>query len=231
MAYTPVLNDILEMRVVTQDQTSIPQLGINRVYWSVSGITGLGVTQGQIAAFLDGLLSVNYLPLMPASCLYRGVSIQKVSPTPPVVAASAIAHSGTGTGAGALFPAQATILVSLQTAMAGRAFRGRIFLPFISTTYLTGTEVPAAGAIVLAANIGGVLDETQLVTVGANATTITPVIWHRKGYGYKSGPPVVPINPATIGTVTAITGSTAVAKWATIRRRGDYGRANATLPF
>ena len=231
MAYTPVLNDLLEMVVVTQDQTASPQLGLNRVFWQVSGITGLGVTQGQIAAFLDGLLSPFYVSIMPATALYRGVYIQRVFPTPVQIKAGSVTHNATGTAGGTMLPSQVSVLVSLQTAVAGRAFRGRIYLPFISNAFITGSEAPNAALVTVALNIGTVISAAQLVTVGANATAITPVLWHRKGFGFKKGPPVVPINPATIGTITAITGSSAAAKWATIRRRGDYGRPNSLLPI
>jgi hypothetical protein len=57
-----------------------------------------------------------------------------------------------GTGAAAEVPAGVALCVTLKTALAGRGYRGRVYLPGLDTTAVTA----ATGAIVAAANTAAV---------------------------------------------------------------------------
>jgi len=76
-----------------------------------------------------------------------------------------------GTGAAAEVPAGVALCVTLKTAMSGRGYRGRVYLPGLDTTAVTA----ATGAIVAAANTAAVNFVTAIQTALA-ASGITLAI-------------------------------------------------------
>jgi hypothetical protein len=222
MAYRPALNDVLESRFVTFDPSPPPQVGINTLRWLVTSIVAGGVTQQQIAAFLDGIAAADYKARMPPATSYRGVSVQKINPLPRVLAEMSIANAGIGTAAAGQTPTQVAALVKLATARAGKAFRGRLYMPFLpSAAILANGNLDPVFTVALALSMS-LLIIPQSIVVGGATTNITPVIFHAKGYGTP---------PVGVRTTDVITGSSASPLLATIRRRGNYGRPQAAAPF
>jgi hypothetical protein len=222
MAYTPQPNDILEVRFVTFDPTPPTQVGINVMHWLVSTLTGVGVTQGDIAADLDAAAAPLYKLLLANPTSYRGVMVQKIWPAPRQLAEVSIGNAGVGTAGALQAPTQVAGVLKFTTAKAGRAFRGRIFVPFLSTSSLTAGGNQAAGYFTDLNNLGTMLTTPRLVTVGGNATPISPVVWHAKNFGKP---------PAGIHTYDPILLATPSTLLGTQRRRGNYGRVNASSPI
>lgn len=76
----------------------------------------------------------------------------------PLVASTSAAAAGTG--AGTALPPGDALVVTLRTANAGRAFRGRLFLPGFDTSALAAGGVAAAGTVT---------DSTSFVTAVQSA--------------------------------------------------------------
>ncbi len=78
----------------------------------------------------------------------------------PVVASTSAAAAGTG--AGTALPPGDALCVTLRTALAGRSYRGRVFLPGLDATALAAGGVAAAGTVT---------DATSFVTALQTALT------------------------------------------------------------
>lgn len=222
MAYTPVLNDILELRVVTFDPSPPTQLGINVVHLRVNQVLAGGVQLSDIVAAYDAAIAPVYKIALSLSCSYRGCAIQKIWPLPRTVRETSVANAGPGLAGADQVPTQVAGLIKVPTNNAGRPFRGRAYISFLATTSITAQGNATAGYILALNNLADQLFKTIAVSVGAATTRQNPVIWHPRGYGNP---------PANAKTSTDITAAFASPLLATQRRRGNYGRINASTPF
>lgn len=105
-----------------------------------------------------------------------------------------------GTAAGEPLPPQVSMVVSLQTAVANRAGRGRFYLP-------APTVASVSAHVIASATIAAVAAAAGALFAGLDAGTITPVIYHRTG--------------SMAGTVTNLTSARVGSVFDTQRRRRD----------
>lgn len=107
-----------------------------------------------------------------------------------------------GTGAAAEVPAGVALCVTLKTAMAGRGYRGRCYLPGLDTTAVTA----ATGAIVPAANTAAVNFITAVQTaLAASGITLAIAEPPRNAYTSLITGVNIPQRSATVTPVTSIT--------------------------
>lgn len=222
MAYIPVLSDILEVRAYVFDPVSPVQIGINVHHYRVTGISNGGCSQGQIAGTFDASLAALMKPLITDNVTYRGILVQKVWPKPVVTAEGSAANAGPGTGGATAMPTQVSPLIKKVTAKAGRAFRGRTYIPFPPMAAATAQGNMTAGYNITMQSLAAYLRGVITVTVVTVQTVLQPVIWHRNGYGQP---------PVNIGGNDDVTDTFAMTLFATQRRRGNYGRVNASSPI
>lgn len=206
------VNDIY--RVTVGCQWGV-QAGVNVTHWFVSAIGGASVNDSDIAAHFDATFAVLYKPLIHNNSRYEGVKVQKIRPLPVSLAAISTANAGVGTGGAAALPPQVAGLISLRTAFSGRAFRGRIYLPFPGEgDNIDATGRPEVLYVNTATTLGTALVTPQVVTAGANTATLRCGIYRRSNF--------------TINTVQA---AIVRSLWATQRRRGDFGQPNPLGPL
>jgi hypothetical protein len=136
--------------------------------------------------------------------------------TPPMTVAFRQTAASSGTAIGNLTPRQVSCLIGTQTAIAGRANRGRVYIPFPSDTFVSAAgELTGAGFAILV-NIASALGPAVTLTFGGATTNMALTVRH---------PDVavpVPHTPSTTDVVSMVP----AALLATQRRRGDYGRSN-----
>jgi hypothetical protein len=222
MAYQVQTLDVLEARIITFDPTAPSQVGINVMHWQVTSTVGVGVSQQLIAAALDTRIAALYKNLISSSVTYRGVIIQKVWPLPRVVAEFSVASTSGGSTAATQAPTQVAGLVSFRTAKAGRAFRGRMYLPFLGSGSIDAGGNATAPYVTALQAFATALIPALTVTSAGNSNTMTPQIYHPRGYG------APPVNLHSVDTIVSATASPLLA---TIRRRGNYGRSNSSSPI
>jgi hypothetical protein len=223
MPYVAALGDIFELTTVSQDSTAPnSQVGLMKTHYIVSVLGATPPTQTQIAIAMDnaqGLAAQMKLWLNNQS-LYRGVMVQKIYPIPagkPAVEFT-VANAGAGTAGAQQLPRQSCGLIYATTAKAGRAFRGRNYLPFPAAALQNATlDQPSAAAVAILGGVATILYGTFVVSVGGVLTTLTPIIFHRKAN--KAGTTVA-------NGYDPILNFGGRLLWATQRRRGDYGRQN-----
>jgi hypothetical protein len=191
------------------------QASVMRRAYRMSSPLGTGRTFGQVLTHFAALVPVVVKPLLHQSAFYAGLGIRGVKGFTLSNAAPAYddANSGIGTGGLNPLPSQVAGLVTLVTNSAGRHGRGRVYVPFPAQSDVSGLEVPTAAYVAKLDSLGGFLDDVQTVAAGGNSVTLTPCI----------------VNRDLISTID-IVNFRSRTKWATQRRRGDYGPGNAT-PF
>jgi hypothetical protein len=209
-----VTGDVWQLKVYTYQGN---QLGLNVLFYRLGISTGSPTAENQIQSIYTQIGAV-LLPLLENTAIYYGLGLTRwmVRPTP-----SAIYYQNGGAagaaGAGPL-PGQTTGMITKLTGLGGRANRGRVYVPFPARASATGSPlIPTVGYVTaLAAYAGVILTNLTTTDGGLNGQTWLPVLKHGNAF-----PP----------SVTLINGATPRQKWATQRRRGDYGRANQIPPF
>lgn len=205
------LNDIYKVRIVCNTDT---QIGMNVTYWK-EVLTGDPVVPAlSFALALDAILAPLYRGFMSPDALYRGLDCQLISPTVGL-AFTSVGNTGAGSAGGANIPQQVSGLLAWKSVPASRASRGRTYIPFPSTSFSdpTGYMLPAGQAALDA--IRAALVATCVVP-GATIPSQYQMV-HRQKTG--AGP------PPTFSYNTIVEGLSR-DRFATQRRRGQYGRRN-----
>lgn len=190
------------------------QLGINVCHYRVANVTA-SPTDQDAANALDAIAAPLYQQLLPQAVTYHGVRLRvaKVLPAPMAVTTSLLA--GPGTIASDVMSLQTCGMVTKRTVLAGRAYRGRMYIPFPPETRNDPTGVPSAAYVADLATLATAICLSVTPVAGGGGTCdLIPVLYHR-------------------GTASSTDLSTIVArrKWATQRRRSDYGKPNLIPPW
>lgn len=188
------------------------QVSVNVLHYRVESQTGNGAFPSQVADAMANKVSDEMKALLSAEALYAGLSVQRIAPGVPDVQTYSTIGAGAGLVVGDLLPRQTCGIITKRTVFAGRAYRGRVYLPFPSEasndTDSTPTAVYLGDLDLLAAEL------VDPVTAGAggDTTSIVPVLKNKLPHAEW---------PRLVVCV-------ARDKWATQRRRGSYGQANVS---
>lgn len=217
MASTLTVGDVLRVQGIC---TMGVQTALNTAHYVVSNVTGGGLTDTQLAVEFDQLVSGPYKAWLPTQAAYFGVLVQRIFPVPQYAHQIGNAGAGPGTGGGGALPGEVSGLAALRTNFAGRAFRGRLFIPFPAGNSVAAGPIPLAlspAALTLMGEIVGNLAQSVTFAVGGASISLTCVVFHRKAN--KAG-------TTTPNGVTPITSFALETLLADQRRRSARGRAN-----
>lgn len=205
-----ILNQYVEIKAYTYLDN---QLGINVHYGYLDAMTAGPVASAAgtnaISTYMAGLLK----PIITSAALYLGVSVRQsgggiAGPWATVWSKTA---QGYGTGGADPLPKQATGLFTKITPIGGRSGRGRTYVPFPSTTDCEPDGNPTAAYIVKL---------NSYATAVSNVRPIPGLFDIRFGL----------MRWNTLASFKAVTDYSSRDRFATQRRRGDYGRVNAIPP-
>jgi hypothetical protein len=206
----PIVGDFLQIRVNCQ---AASQLSQNVLHYRVASTGGGGHTLQQLADGFRAQIDNQYRAWMPATATFNGCTVQNLSP-PRTNPFQSVAAAAAGTSAGDLAPRQASGLISTRTALGGRANHGRIYVGFLSSTFVDADGELDAGGLAVLVGVAGALGPTVTITTGPLSDQLQLVVRHPD-----AGAP-----PTPQGTdIVAIQAQLLIA---TQRRRGDYGRQN-----
>lgn len=195
-----------------------PQVGMNTLYLDCLSVAGVTPEEGDLVDHLSTLFSIPYKAAMGAPAEYVGADVQNVSGLPPFpIQSASIIGQGNGTFNANLLPTQICGVIHLKTALTGRAYRGRIYIPFPGDTSQTAADypMPTGAYLTVLAGFSAILDTNVTVTGAGGGTAILQwVLHHNKN---KAG-----VTPSP----TPIIDAPASVLFGTQRRRGNYGRQN-----
>jgi hypothetical protein len=212
MPYIPVVGDYLLVRHAC---AMTNQVSFNNIVYQVRSVAGGGVTDQAIVTTVDGLVAPLMKVILGNNASWYGTSLGKIWPLPRTATVIETGNAGVGTAVTPSQPGQVAGIIKGKTDLAGHKQRARLYLPFV---YEGGndtiTNVPTAAAIAHFNTIAAQVYTPYTVTVGMNSTTVVPVVFHRLTH-----------------TSNDITAYGPGLKWATQKRRGNYGQPNVFPPF
>jgi hypothetical protein len=200
------------------------QASVNRHYYRVATTDATSITDLDVATHFAGL-ATEYTNLLAGTANYNGCIARIINRVPLPV--RQVAPNLTGGTAGAVgLPRQTSGIISVYTALAKQANRGRLYLPFPATASDQTNGIPTNAYVAALNSLATVIFAVTNITgaLGGNATLV-PVLLHPQITKLNPAPP-----PKRIVTRAAAVTDVSVwfsrQVWATQRRRGSYGRAN-----
>lgn len=189
------------------------QIGINVLHYRCSATAGTSTTDLSFATALEAAVADAYRDLLVNDARFRGVGVKRLFPTPPTIEITSTVLADNGLVDGVPLPKQTCGIITKQTASAGRAFRGRVYVPFPGDIDNTGEGAPINTYVARLTALAGILEGSLLVGTAPNTAQMQPIIYHRGGLA-----------------PTDVFNCFGRPRWGTQRRRGDYGPTNAITP-
>lgn len=207
MAYTIAAGDSLQVAFASRLGN---QLGVNVRGFKVQAQIGTGLDSTGLLAALDALYKPLYLNILPQLAEYSYTSMKRLKPTASDLEVKTSAGAAGGIASDPC-TSQSAVVVTLGTGFAGRANRGRMYIPFPPLSGLLNSTPPTPTLIyqALIAQLAAQYVSVNVVTTGGNGWTLLPVL-------LKPAP-----NPDVLITTYIVRG-----KFGTQRRRGSYGKTN-----
>lgn len=209
--YTPVVDDWLRLTIYCQEGD---QVANNVFYFQLIGITGGGLDLKTISSLFGGRVKGAYAALMNNEARYYGCKAE-VPFKVPVPQWQTTSAPQNGTAGETPLPRQTAGIITWYTEVIGKSKRGRTYIPFpAAEDQDTPNDRPTPGYV---ANLNGLAD---LLTIDVELND---------GAG-NSAVLALGIRSQLLGTFEDVESYVSRYKWATQRRRGDYGQSNST-PF
>lgn len=203
MADLLATNDVLEVRLISNFRN---QYAINVRHFRI-GTTLVGApTLDQAASAFEAKFAPLYKACMSSVAQWYGLTARRVTPGQSLESVTASLR-GIGSVAGDPVPSQVAAVISLRSAIPGRAFRGRMYVPFASEADNGTDGRPSAQYIGNANAIAIPLSQSTVYVLGAQQFSAIPVIYHRK-----------------LQTETTIVQAFTRFDWGTQRRRSQINR-------
>lgn len=135
MAGVPLeVGDIVEFTALTFANN---QEGENKFAYRVTAVNGAGKNDLQAVALWSIMASDFYVTVMPNEAFFTGAYFRilyRVAPFTYPPGRYSVSGASPGTKAGDIIPSQVAAIISRETGVAGQGGRGRVYMPFVSTT-------------------------------------------------------------------------------------------------
>jgi hypothetical protein len=176
--------------------------------------TVVGAVDGQaLADAISTAAASLYKAVIATLASYQGLKMSVKRANTKFATILSTAAAGPGIPGNDPQPKQTAGLTSKITDFAGRAYQGRVYWPFPPKEVADTVGHPSFALVTAYNDLAAQLLTVQVYTMGATTCSLTPVIFHKQAG----------VNP------TPVIGYKTAQKWATQRKRGDYGRPNAQL--
>jgi len=182
-------------------------VSINVLHYRVTQVTGAGKFDQDIADAFDANFAATYKAFISNDASYRGEIAQKIFPLPMTLAHTSVVGQGPGTAViGDMLPPQVSGIITKQTGGAGRAKRGRIYMPFPGEDDTTDSIPNVVYIARLQATLTAFINAV-VVGIAPDTVTLLPTLFKRSA----------PQADTLLTTVVAR------EYWATQRRRSQLG--------
>ncbi len=193
------------------------QAAVNTYNFTCITLSGGGVTDQDFANSIDTIAANLYGPLVTPQVTYNGIQVYFLKRTPMVLPnpVKSVSSAGPGTAGGSILPLQTAGILKYNTNLRGPAGRGRVYLPFISSSFLTTLGEPTTAFDVLVNSFCSAMLPPLVVTNGASTATLVWSLVRKE---------LLPAPPSS----TEIVFAESAAKFGVMHKRGDYGRLNVS---
>jgi hypothetical protein len=200
--------DIVAVTAVCQDSE---QISLNTFHYICDIESGLSASDNDFAEQWSTDLNGDFKAILNNNSTFNGVFAQKIWPLPIPSRQVDTADAGPGVAGATSLPRQTAGIISWHTDLAKQANRGRTYLPFPSATDNTLPGTPSVSYVSRATILANACQTFTVVnrTGGGGAIAVALVLYHRLTH-----------------TVTEITGRSVAQKWATVKKRGSFGKPN-----
>lgn len=186
--------------------TSGPQVSLNRLIYKVLSITGAPKDQ-DLADAVDNSAGPALVLALANNAKYLGTLAQIIWPLPVYKRVAQNTNSGFGAFGGEMMASQTCGIITWESVFAGPAFRGRMYVPFPSINAISAGETPTAGYVTAIGNLATAIRTLTAIGSGGNTASVSFSIYNR-----------------TTHVATVVNSQIPRAKWATQKKRGDYGK-------
>jgi len=185
------------------------QVGICGQSFYCSGQVSAGATAGEVAKVFADAIKAGDMNLWSNDVTFMGSKCSQLGAPPPILP-GICTGTDTGSVSGTTLPGEVTGMISLKTAVSGRAYRGRLYVPFIDGSQASDSsnQVPAGYTAQLQTLADDICIPITIVG-GSGNSVLDPIIYHRGS-----------------GAYTAVLEAVALRKYGSQRRRGSYGQLN-----
>lgn len=198
------IGDVAQVRIIYKGATG--EEAINTCYYVVTTVGGTPATDHDIAQAFDAANAGTFQSALPTDTHYDGVEVSVISFIPPGVTQKVGTGAGAGTWTSIAMGNQVSGIISWITRFAGPKYRGRIFFPFPGISAILA-GVPTSLYLAALNAVAGAIFGFTTVSVGGRTCNLLPILWHR-----------------TTRTFDYITTANLPTKFATQKRRGNYGK-------
>lgn len=210
MAYVLTNGDVVRVAIFCKMAN---QVSVNVRYWRAGPVVGSSATDLNFITALDAAIQGHYKLLLNNKAEYLGIKGQVIFPFPKAIVETN-ANQGVGTAGANALSSQTAGLIKLTTEDAGRAGRGRLYVPFPAEEDNTDEGKPSGGYKDSMDDLGAEMVTTFTVDpTMADPTLMTPVLFSLASGGHKF-----------------LTGRSVRSDWATQRRRSQINKADVS-PF
>jgi hypothetical protein len=194
------------------------QTALNATHFRCDSHVGTGATDNEIADYFEAALASLYKAAMTDTAAWYGLLVQKIFPLPPYAHQVSRVHAGAGIAGNTPASPELCGLIAAKTPLAGRAFQGRSYIPFLDANEVQADGIHGTNTYVTRLlAISGVIYIPQTVVGGSGSSVLKPVLYHRQGNI---------AGTTTPNSTTDISAVDAEQLLAVQRRRGPRGRAN-----
>jgi hypothetical protein len=211
MARNDVIGDIARVTLAIQYPDS--QVQENNISFVATTVGG-GDSRAALGAAVYTAWLASFITTVSPTTNFYGYKVSLLNITPPPAPKLLVSlHAGLGSTYN--MATQARPVLSWQTALAGRSYRGRIFLPTPTIDFISAPGFPTAAYLALANAFGAAI----VPSLVAGGTTWTMSVVHRT---------VVSVGPPKVISWTSTPVVNVIARdlFGTQRKSGNYGREN-----
>jgi len=204
------VDDVIQNRAWSADSE---QAAVNTIYYECLTTDG-AFTDQDFVDYMDSIWGTHFPPLLANTAGYSGATAQIMHfPYAEDATVFQSASAATGTAGAIGLPRQASAIISWYGTGAGPRNRGRLYIPFPASADDEGNGNPTAGYLARLGTLATNLKSVSSITQGGHTASFRLVIFHRA-----TAPP---------NWTEDVFRYTIKDKWATQKRRGDYGKANS----
>lgn len=170
--------EIDDYMVFTHQLVGPTHVAVMRFFFRASIAMGAAIDYQQLVSAWDDVLRPVLVAMYPNSVGYRDPSVQRILPIPATIQYYSAGGFAPGTRTSTVMPQQVCGMITKVTGIAGRSFRGRLYVPFPSEEDNDGlTPHPNNGYLTTLGTLSAVALDVRGFTIGGGSLQLDPQLY------------------------------------------------------